>query len=103
MSFRPVIARTGQRTARTRPRSRAERTCRSRWAVRVRWPAALHLLAGQVARLFDPGGELVLVEVVSFVDVEVAHLVVLGLLGRNGIKRAPAEELKLYVLGVAAE
>jgi hypothetical protein len=34
----------------------------------------LHLLAGQVACLFDPGDDLALREVVVFVDVEVTHL-----------------------------
>jgi hypothetical protein len=57
-------------------------------------PAALHVLAGQVACLFDPGDEPVLVEVVVLVDVKVTHLVVLGRLGGDGIKRAPAEEAR---------
>ena len=47
--------------------------------------------------------ELLLVEIVVLVDVEVAHLGVLGRLGRFGIERRPAEELQLHVLRVAAE
>ena len=45
----------------------------------------------------------VLVELVVLVDVEVAHLVVLGRLRRNRIERGPSEELQLHVLRVAAE
>src|SRR5690606_38264455 len=47
--------------------------------------------------------ELVLVEVVVLADVEIAHLLVLRLLGRHGIQRAPREELHLHVAGVAPE
>ena len=50
---------------------------------------SLHLLAGQLARLFNPRDELTLVEVVVLVDVEVAHLVVLGALGGTGSSDVP--------------
>jgi hypothetical protein len=43
----------------------------------------------------------VFVEVVACVDVEVAHLVVLGCLGWNGIEQGPAEELELDEFRVA--
>ena len=46
-------------------------------------PDGSHFFAGQEARLLDPGGELSFVELVVFVDVEVAHFFLLGLAGRD--------------------
>ena len=51
-----------------------------------------HLFAGQEARLLDPGGELSFVELVVFVDVEVAHFFLLGLAG--GILLSDAQRKK---------
>ena len=42
-----------------------------------------HSFAGQLAGLLHPGGELSFVELVVLVDVEVAHVLLLGLAGRD--------------------
>ena len=62
-----------------------------------------HSRAGQPAGLLHPGGELRLVELVVLVDVEVAHVLVLGLAGRDGTQRRAAEERHLDVLREAME
>src|SRR5262249_52704869 len=51
-----------------------------------------HLLPRQLARLLHPVGELLLVEVVAFVDVEVAHFLLLRLDRRHRAQRHAAEE-----------
>src|SRR4051794_40923881 len=51
-----------------------------------------HPFAGQLAGLLHPGGELSFVELVVFVDVEVAHVLVLGRSRRERTQRRAAEE-----------
>ena len=62
-----------------------------------------HSFAGQLAGLLHPSGELSFVERVVLVDVEVAHVLLLGFAGREGTQRRPAEEGHLHVLGEAME
>src|SRR5690606_40275296 len=61
-----------------------------------------HAFAGQLARLLHPFGELRLVEL-AFADVQVAHLLVLRLAGRNGLQRGAAKECHLDVMREAVE
>ena len=62
-----------------------------------------HAFAGQFARLLHPGGELSFVELVVLVDVEVAHVLLLGRAGRDRRERRAAEESHLHVLREAME
>ncbi len=57
-----------------------------------------HAFAGQLAGLLHPGRELSFVELVVLVDVEVAHLLVLGRAGRERTQRGAAEEGHFDVL-----
>src|SRR5690606_14631318 len=69
-----------------------------------RAPASpLHPLARQAAGLLHPVEELRLVEGPVLVDVEVAHLGVLGLAGRHRLQGPAAEEGHLHVAGEAVE
>src|SRR5262249_13469006 len=54
--------------------------------------------AGQLAGLLHPGGELRFVELVVLADVEVAHVLVLGLAGGHRTQRRAAEERHFDVL-----
>src|SRR5262249_13031580 len=65
--------------------------------------AAHSSFAGQLAGLLHPSGELSLVELVVLVDVQIAHLLVLGLAGRDRTQRRAAEERHFDVLGEAME
>src|SRR5205823_5803540 len=62
-----------------------------------------HSLAGQLAGLLHPSGELSFVELVVLVDVEVAHFLLLGLPGGDRTQRRAAEESHLDVLREAME
>ena len=62
-----------------------------------------HAFAGQPAGLLHPGGELSFVDLVVLVDVEVAHVLLLGRAGRNRTQRRAAEERHLDVLREAME
>src|SRR5919106_4192108 len=57
-----------------------------------------HSFAGQLAGLLHPGGELSFVELVVLVDVEVAHVLLLGLAGGKRTQRRAAEESHFHVL-----
>src|SRR5262245_48603493 len=57
-----------------------------------------HPFAGQLAGLLDPSGDLGFVERVVLADVEVAHVLLLGLAGRERMQRRAAEESHLHVL-----
>ena len=50
-----------------------------------------HSFAGQLTGLLHPGDELSFVELVVLVDVEVAHVLLLGLTGRDGTQRRAAK------------
>ena len=62
-----------------------------------------HFLPRQPAGLLHPGGELRFIKLVVFVDVEVAHFLLLGLAGREGAQRAAAEEGDFDVLREAMD
>src|SRR6185436_1110463 len=66
---------------------------------------ALRDPSGQGSRLPDPCRQLRLVELVVLMDVEIAHFLVLGLAGRDRMKRHAAEEGYLDVVceGMEAE
>jgi hypothetical protein len=57
-----------------------------------------HAFAGRLAGLLHPVGELIFVELVVLVDVEVAHVLVPGLAGRERTQRRAAEERHFDVL-----
>src|SRR6476660_5886712 len=59
--------------------------------------------AGQLAGLLDPGGKLSFVELVALMDVEVAHVLLLGLAGWDRAQRRAAEEGYLDVRREAME
>src|SRR5919106_4888021 len=59
--------------------------------------------AGQSAGLLHPGRKPRLVDRIVLVDVEVAHVLVLGFAGRNGTERRAAEERHLHVAREAME
>src|SRR4029079_5456898 len=60
--------------------------------------AALRDPAGQLGCLPDPARHELLVEVVVLVDVELAHVLALGLAGREWAQRRTAEERDFHVL-----
>ncbi len=62
-----------------------------------------HSFAGQLAGLLHPSGELSFVELVVLVDVEVAHVLLLGRAGGDRTQRRAAEESHLDVLREAME
>src|SRR6058998_2889527 len=66
-------------------------------------PGRSHSFAGQLAGLFHPTGELSFVELVVLVDVEVAHVLVLGLAGGDRTQRHAAEESHLDVVREAMD
>src|SRR4051794_1891622 len=57
-----------------------------------------HFFAGQFAGLLHPGDDLSFVELVGFVNVEVAHFFLLRFAGRHGTQRCAAEENHFDVL-----
>ena len=66
----------------------------------------LHIFSpGNLARLLHPGGELGFVEFVVLVDVEVAHVLLLGRAGRDGASDAPRKKATFmyFVKTVEAE
>src|SRR5436309_5010518 len=62
-----------------------------------------HPLAGQLAGLLHPSGELRFVELVVLMDVEVARVLALGLAGGDRTQRRAAEESHFDVVREAME
>src|SRR6185503_4511137 len=56
-----------------------------------------HAFAGQSACLLHPIGELFFIDLIILADVEVAHVLLLGLAGRKRTQRRAAEESHLDV------
>src|SRR5829696_2206727 len=65
--------------------------------------AGSHPLAGQLARLFHPVGELSLLELIVLMDVEVAYILVLGRARGRGTQGPAPEERHLHVPREAME
>src|SRR5262245_41589810 len=62
-----------------------------------------HPLARQPAGLLHPGGELRFIDLVVLVDIEVTHVLLLRLSGREGPQRRAAHESHLDVLREAMD
>src|SRR5262249_24882411 len=62
-----------------------------------------HSLAGQLAGLLHPSGELSFVELVALVDIKVARFIALGVAWWDRAQRRPAEESHLDVLREAMD